>query len=105
MNVKLQVIWSEWAENQLDDIYAYYLLNAGEVVAKRIVLKILEETLYLSAYPFIGQKEPLLAHRNENYRYLICGNHKIIYFVEEKNDIVKIIDIFDTRQNPLKMKI
>ena len=38
---------------------------------------------------------------NQEYRYLVSGNYKIIYKVSE--NIIVINDIFDTRQNTIKM--
>ena len=50
------------------------------------------------------QIEELLIDREETYTYLICKNYKIIYSVDHKLKRIKIADIFDTRQNPVKIK-
>lgn len=50
----------------------------------------------------MGQREPLLIKYSVIYRYLIKGDYKIIYSIE--NDEVIINRIFDTRQNPKKLK-
>lgn len=102
--MRLKIIWSVTAAERLDDIFSYYDSEAGEIIAKRIVSKILSDISYLSKQPFIGQVEPLLDNRNIKYRYLLTGNYKTIYSVDEENNRVKIADIFDTRQNPKKMK-
>jgi len=52
--------------------------------------------------PYLGQKELLLEHLNKDYRRLIEGHFKIVYFLEK--DIIYITDIFDARQDPEKMK-
>ena len=39
---------------------------------------------------------------NPNYRRIVSGNYKILYRVE--NDKIIIFAIFDTRQNPNKLK-
>ena len=50
------------------------------------------------------QYEELLIERNDNYRYIVCGNYKIIYSVDIEEQLIKIADVFDTRQNPIKIK-
>lgn len=50
------------------------------------------------------QIEDLLIDRENTYRYLICKNYKIIYSVDQKLKLIKIADVFDTRQNPTKIK-
>jgi toxin ParE1/3/4 len=52
--------------------------------------------------PFIGVLEENLTDLNQGHRYLVEGNYKIIYRVVD-NDIY-ITDVFDCRQNPIKMK-
>ncbi|MCF6294462.1 MAG: type II toxin-antitoxin system RelE/ParE family toxin [Flavobacteriaceae bacterium] len=100
----LKVIWSDFAEKQLDEIFEYYFKNISNRTAKKIAGNILLETKKLGKTPFIGQMEDLLIDRNTEYRYLIYTNYKIIYSVDEPNGFVKIADIFDSRQNPVKVK-
>jgi plasmid stabilization system protein ParE len=37
------------------------------------------------------------------FRYMIYKNHKIIYLVNLEENLIEIYDVFDTRQNPIKM--
>jgi plasmid stabilization system protein ParE len=98
------IIWSEFSENQLDDIFYYYSKKVSKKTALKIIQRILSETTVLENSPFIGQIEKLLIDRKITYRYLICTNYKIIYSINEKDNLIKIADIFDTRQNPIKIK-
>lgn len=98
------VIWSDFAEMQLDDIYDYYTNNAGSKIATNIVTSIIIESDKLKSSPFIGQVEELLSQIKIQYRYLIVNNHKLIYSVDEQRAFIKIADVFDTRQNPPKLK-
>ncbi|SNA79961.1 Putative plasmid stabilization system protein (fragment) [Flavobacterium psychrophilum] len=50
------------------------------------------------------QTEELLIDREEIYRYIVCDDYKIIYSVDIKLKFIKIADVFDTRQNPIKIK-
>jgi plasmid stabilization system protein ParE len=102
MNFKL--IWSDFAEIQLDEIYEYYEKAAGVKIASKIVTGIIEASEKLRKASFIGQEEELLKERTIQYRYLVFKNYKIIYSVDEQNGLVKIADVFDTRQNPSKLK-
>ncbi len=99
-----KVIWSEFAENQLDEIFNYFNLNISPQIAKKLVSNILHHTQKLERTPRMGQKESLLNNRIKSYRYLIHTNYKIIYSVLEKDKKVHIHDVFDTRQNPVKLE-
>jgi toxin ParE1/3/4 len=101
--MKLKVIWSDFAEKKLDEIYEYYLLKISAITAKKIAQSILSQTEILEANPYLGQRENLLINRKIEYRYLIYTNYKIIYSIDEKNGFVKIADVFDSRQNPVKI--
>ena len=37
-------------------------------------------------------------------RYLVYKNYKVIYWINEKENRIEINDVFDTRQNPTKIK-
>ncbi len=102
--MSLKVIWSEFAEKQLELIFKYYQEKAGKNVANRLVRNIIKEPDRLIMEPFLGQEEHLLKNRKISYRYLIFKNYKIIYSVDRENEWIKIADVFDTRQNPTKIK-
>lgn len=98
-----EIIWSNFAERQLDIIFLYYRENAGKRVAVRMVQEIINEPNRLKKDPFIGQKEELLVGREIVYRYLLKKNFKIIYSVDQTKGFIKIADVFDTRQDPTKI--
>ena len=50
----------------------------------------------------LGQQEEYLEHLGLGHRRVIESNYKIIYRVEGEN--IYITDIFDSRQDPAKMK-
>ena len=79
--MELEVYWTQFAEDKLKDIFEYYNFKAGIKVAQNFVNGINDESLYLSKYPFIGQKEELLINRVQEFRYLIYKNYKIIYWI------------------------
>ena len=102
--MSFKVIWSEFAESQLDEIYKYYEINASTEVARKIIIELLAAPNKLIKTPLIGQKEELLKHRKVEYRNLIFKNYKLIYSVDNEKSCIQIADVFDTRQNPIKLK-
>lgn len=100
----LKIIWSEFAETQLDEIYEYYEKAASSRVAKNLLKGIINESKKLIKTPHIGQEEELLKQRKTHYRYIVFKSYKLIYSVDTANGFIKIADVFDTRQNPPKLK-
>lgn len=81
----------------------YYKEKVNTTVAKKLVKGIIDRTIQLQHNPNSGPKEPLLSHQKYEYRYLVEGNYKINYWVE--NNLIKIAAVFDCRHNPDKMNI
>jgi plasmid stabilization system protein ParE len=99
-----QVIWTGFAKRQLELVYKYYSEHANESIATRIAQSIFTKTLVLSNNPRIGQKEVFLENRIREFRYLVYKNYKIIYWVDDDKSEVVVADVFDTRQNPDKIR-
>lgn len=99
----LTVYWTQFAEDKLEDIYTYYKFNAGSKIAERLVNGIINVTLELDKNPYIGQAEEFLAERLQAFRYIIHQNYKIIYWIDELNEMILVSNVFDTRQNPVKL--
>lgn len=97
----MEVVWSEFSQIALKDIFNYYKKNASKSVAIKIKNQILLSTKHLIENPEIGQIEVLLEQLNESHRHIITGNYKIIYKIIENH--ILITDVFDARQNPIKM--
>jgi hypothetical protein len=51
----------------------------------------------------MGTVEPLLWEFAEEYRYLVVGNYKLVYYIDCETAIY-IVAVFDCRQNPEKLK-
>lgn len=98
------VVWSHLAEIKLQAIVDYYTENASLSVAKKLAKTILNTSLILEKKPQIGPIEELLSERIRGYRFIISGNYKLIYYIDEGKHEVRIADVFDTRQNPEKLK-
>ena len=61
--MKYDVNWSKFAEDQLSIIHAYYLENASQRIANKIVSHIIISSLQLEDLPYIGQIESFLVGR------------------------------------------
>jgi plasmid stabilization system protein ParE len=101
--MEVRVFWTDTARFQLEEIFDYYKEKASIKIARKLVTLIIDKTLQLEKNPHSGPKEPLLSGRKFEYRYLVEGNYKIIYWIEE--NYIKIATVFDCRQNPEKMKV
>jgi len=99
----LEVYWTRFAENKLDDIFNYYETTSNKIIAKRLVNGIIDKTIGIEKSPYIGQKELLLENYKQEFRYLVHKNYKIIYWINSSKKRIEISNVFDTRQNPNKM--
>lgn len=100
--MEIKVFWTQTALNNLEDIFEYHKFKASIDIARKLVKKIVDSTILLQNSPKIGRIEELLRHRKFEYRFIIVGNYKIIYWIED--NYIKIAAVFDTRQNPEKIK-
>ena len=98
----IKIIWSDFAIEMLRQIYNYHQEIASTRIAQGILSKIYSSTKQLEKHPFSGQIEENLIEMDEDHRYLVSGNYKIIY--KKVKEGILITDIFDTRQNPSKMQ-
>lgn len=99
-----KIIWSRFSEIQIDKIFEYYKNRVSTKLATKIVKSILIAPDKIIKNPEIGVIEPLLVHKEIEYRYIVSTNYKIIYSVNEKNKSIRIADVFDSRQNPSKIE-
>jgi plasmid stabilization system protein ParE len=97
----MKVFWTKFALDSLKDIFTYYKDNANIKIANNIKNSILQSTRQLEFQPQSGAVETFLLHLNEEYRFIIRGNYKVIYKIQHKK--LFITDVFDTRQNPAKI--
>ena len=93
--ISLNVVWTFEAENDLDDIYEFYLQVSDE-----IALKIISEII-LETDKIVFLEEFQVDEINSKYRRIIVRHFKILYRVVS-NEIV-IFGVFDSRQNPEKL--
>lgn len=100
----LKILWSNLAELKLKTIFDYYKYKAGEKTAIKISLQIVNSVTHLTSQPESGAIEELLNNREHNFRYIISGNYKTIYYINQYKNYIVIANVFDSRQNPRKIE-
>lgn len=101
--MELEIYWTDFSKKELKNIFNYYKEKASLNVAKTLVIGITTEVKKLKKQPTIGQEEELLKNDPREFRYLVYKNYKIIYWVSNEKNTAEIFDVFDTRQNPIKI--
>lgn len=101
--MRLIVYWTRFAEEKLDNVFSYYAEKAGIRIAQRMINEIIDKSISLEVSPRIGQKESLLSKRKEQFRYLILKNYKLIYWINDQQGRIEIVNLFDCRQNPKEL--
>ena len=96
----MEVIWTNPAKRDLRKIYNYFKKKVSQNLAQKVINSIFTNTSILKNQN-IGTKEQLLTQFEQDHRFIIDGNYKIIYIIQ--NSTVYITHIFDTRQNPTKI--
>ncbi len=98
----MKVVITDPAKDSLREIFRYFQLLGLSKKGRSIRLAIYKKAMLLKDNPFLGQEEAQLESLSQGHRRLIEGNYKIIYRVIGQT--VFITDIFDSRQDPDKVK-
>lgn len=99
----LIVYWTDFAKNQLKNIFDYHKEKVSLKIARQIGRQIVEKTNDLRSFPEIGALEGLLRDKPQKFRYIVSTNYKIIYWINKEKNRIEVVDVFDTRQNPEKI--
>lgn len=98
----MKLVYTEQALISLEETLEFLAKNVTNEKLMAISDRISEKVKVLLNQPFIGQEEPLLQYLGSGHRRLLVGHCKIIYKVVD--EYIYITDIFDSRQDPDKMK-
>lgn len=101
-----KIIWQKRASRVLDEHLAYASVEFGKSTARRWIKEIAHVEARIAAMPMSYTPEPFLAGRKHAYRYchLMNRRFKLIYCYYPSSNIVRIVDIWDTRVNPETLK-
>lgn len=98
----MKLIYTEQSLVSLEETLAFIAQKVSPEKLIEIRDRILDKSDTLLQQPLLGQKEPLLEHLGLGHRRIVEGHCKIIYKVV--GEYIYITDIFDSRQDPDKMK-
>ena len=99
---KVQVIWTDESLSDLEVIYDF-IAERSPRSAKKVIQSILSRTHQLETFPQSGSAQKIDLIVNREYRYLIKGNYKIVYSLDDK--VLYVESVVDTRQDPTKQKV
>lgn len=99
--VEMKIQWLETAQEDLRQLRAYYIDNAGINATRKRIREITERVSLLSVNPYLGKAEQELGRKTEQYRFLVCGDYKIYYYIKEQS--IKIALLWDCRRNPKRL--
>lgn len=102
--MELKIYWTDFAKKELQNIFNFYKENSSLNVARKLVIGVTKETIKLQKQPMIGQVEEYLENPVKEFRYLVFRSFKVIYWINSENKSIVIVDVFDSRQSPLKTK-
>ena len=91
MDIKYEIIVSEKAKHEIDDIYRYISKSLmAEKAAENLVNKIERSILQLEAMPKLGSRLEIYKLKKYTYRKLIINNYIVLYRIDEERNIVYI---------------
>lgn len=93
-----EVILTPIAANDFDNVVNYLMYKWGVSVTNDFIERFEKVIVLLSQNPAMFP----FFDKSKNMQKCIVTKHNILYF-KEMNDAIKILTIFDTRQNPEKL--
>jgi len=93
----MTVIWTETAQEHLDEIYRY-IARDSVFYAKRMVERLTRCSIQIAGFPFSGREVP--EYRLKQIREVIEGNYRIIYYI--KSDGIDVLAVLHCAQDYLK---
>ena len=95
-----EVILSPRAERNYEHITDYVFNKWGSLATNKFISRFEESCVLIASnpdiYPFVNKVRQV--------RRCVVTKHNTVYFIEHE-DIIKILTIFDTRQNPDKLNM
>ena len=97
----MMVVFQPFAYARLLEILDYVTEHQGAEQAEELAERIVNRALELGMHPRLGAVEYLINDTEQEYRRLVEGHYKIIYWISARD--VRIADIFDSRRDPSDM--
>ena len=103
-NAMAKIKWDKLGRQSLFEILRYGSQVWGKKAAKNLRLKIKDAERLLSANPLMGKNEPELQGSKLQFRSLVIHEHyKLIYYYAPEKDLLRIVDIWNTRMSPANL--
>lgn len=102
----MRIRWSGEADHDLEIAVIQCREKFGSIVATKFYHQVKSNEKYLLTHPCIGKVEPLAESTYDplTYRSLVVHEHyKIVYVIEEDDDVIRIVKFWDTRRNPVTL--
>jgi plasmid stabilization system protein ParE len=100
----MKIDWSKKSKKRMHEIRVYYETKSLKV-SKEILTDITDSAKALTKFPQMAQIEPLLSDLPISFRSLVVrGIYKIIYYVDERKEVINIVTVWDCRQDDKKLK-
>lgn len=90
------------AEQRFNEVLFFYSEYMTEREVEHVNRSVRVALNFLSRHPRAGAYEELISIGKTRYRHWVVVNLKIIYYI--KSDTLWVTDIFDSRQDPGRMK-
>jgi plasmid stabilization system protein ParE len=95
----MKVFWNKKASNELEDIYKYIKKESPQN-AILVFNEIYDLSNFLPNYLYKFPVEPII--NIEKVRFAAIWSFKIVYSIEKES--IVILRVFNTKQNPKKLK-
>jgi len=102
MESPTKVVWTRQAKDDLLDVFEALENALGQDRADAMTSRIVTKSFRLEQFPAMGAVEWEHSDRFKTIRYLVEGHYKLYY--EIRLDAVEILSVFDTRQNPDRLR-
>lgn len=100
----VRIIWLPKAKIRVKEIYSYYK-GKSKLAADKLKKDIKSSAIRLNDFPQMGPLEPNLSGLPVSFRYLVVRDYyKIIYYIDEENETINIVTVWDCRQDDKKLK-
>ncbi len=97
MKKPIQILWDNQAKADLKLIFEFIKLKSPQG-AKNVIRDIIIQSKSIH----FAEQYQIDEFLGEPYRRMVVRNYKIIYKIQSETEI-RILQIFDTRQNPIKL--
>ncbi|MFY8181949.1 MAG: type II toxin-antitoxin system RelE/ParE family toxin [Flavobacterium sp.] len=98
MKKPIQILWDNQAKADLKLIFEFIKLKSPQG-AKNVI----QDIIIQSKSIHFAEQYQIDEFLGEPFRRMVVRNYKIIYKIQSGTEI-RILQIFDTRQNPIKLK-